>query len=784
MLKTVLLRTAACLTAVGILTGTALLTSQFIDLKSSAQHADAAGIAAENERIELQSISADDDTGEETALLWEEIPVTSFRVTGLSPGINTNGLDYVDWWYNELEDCRYLFLPATADRSKLHVQFKTEGGAVLSVNGKPLTSGTDTDAFTEDTLALTVNGKACGELRVMQSQLNCVYLSLETGSTDYIDSHRAHTDTGEALMLTPEGAVQYQGAIPKIGGHGNSSFDYSKKKPYNIKLEEKANLFGLGKAKKWVLMSNFLDHSLLRNRVTLDMGRQAGLEFTLDSTYVDLFVNGSYRGCYELFEKAQVQKNRVNITDLEELTEELNDKELDEYEHLAVGGELREYKPDLYKYYAIPNNPADITGGYLVQFQLYNRFPGKTDSGFVTSRGLAVQIDEPEYASQAQVLYIRKFVQELEDAIYSDTGYNSLGKHYSDYIDVDSLIIGYLVQEISQNADGSQTSFYLYKESDTKGDGKLHYGPAWDFDLGYCNFLRGMTNPDGETVYTARITDLWAANQPISGYDPDLEDGLGSQLSEPDGWCWLAKLYRKDEYRARVSELYYELFDGHLLALSDTAQEGGALVTQMGEAYAPMAAMNNARWHMLGGKEFKPLGPKNGDTYEECVEYIRSFIERRREALRKIWLPERQEALCAEVDALTEYADPVRYGETGVETIEQCIADGKTAINAAATYEDACAAAEAAKAAVAAVPVLEIPGDFDVNFAVETEDVRAILHYYAGSLIGLDDGVTEQQLIRGDVDGNGEVDVLDARHILLHIVAESVDMEYPLPVTG
>lgn len=74
------------------------------------------------------------------------------------------------------------------------------------------------------------------------------------------------------------------------------------------------------------------------------------------------------------------------------------------------------------------------------------------ESGFVTSRGQAVEIDGPEYASKEQILYIRNFVQETEDAIYSETGYNSKGKHYSDYIDADSLITAYLVQEISMKA--------------------------------------------------------------------------------------------------------------------------------------------------------------------------------------------------------------------------------------------------------------------------------------------------------------------------------------------
>ena len=196
----------------------------------------------------------------------------------------------------------------------------------------------------------------------------------------------------------------------------------------------------MGKAKKWALLSNYLDHSMLRNKVTSEISRAGGMEYVMDSVFVDLYADGSYRGTYQLTERVQIQKQRVNIRDLEEETELLNNNELDEYPQILSGipeNSNDQYVVNSYKYYDTPNDPDDITGGYLLQFQLPGRYSYKAESGFITSRGSVIEIDGPEYASKEQVLYIRNFVQEMEDAFYSETGYNSKGKHYSYYIEVD-----------------------------------------------------------------------------------------------------------------------------------------------------------------------------------------------------------------------------------------------------------------------------------------------------------------------------------------------------------
>ena len=449
-----------------------------------------------------------------------EIPVSMFRVSGLSPQTGT-GLDYTNWQYNEWEDCLYIYLPASADRNSLVITYTAD--APVYLNGTRVKSGEETDILAgADEFDVSVGKTGCGKLKVMQSNLGCIFLHTSTGGLDRLDSNRNFTETGSVLMLDASGGVEYSGNIEKLTSHGNSSWDYSKKKPYNIKLPKKTDLYGMGKAKKWMLISNYLDHSMFRNYFTMELSRMAGAEYVIDSVFVDLYADGSYRGTYQLCERIQVQKNRLDICDLEEATEGLNDKELSSYPHLAQGADnVGEYRINSFKYYYIPNDPSDITGGYLLQLQQSNRYGYKADSGFVTSRGTAVQIDSPEYASKAQVMYIRQFVQEMEDAVYSETGYNQLGKHYSEYIDTDSLAAAYIIEELSMNIDAGTTSFYMWKEPDVKGDGKLHFSPVWDYDLSYGSFSKTVRNSDGEKGSSVNTENLFAAYFPIYGYAPE-----------------------------------------------------------------------------------------------------------------------------------------------------------------------------------------------------------------------------------------------------------------------
>ena len=148
----------------------------------------------------------------------------------------------------------------------------------------------------------------------------------------------------------------------------------------------------------------------------------------------------------------------------EEATSKANDNaDLETYEQKGTN----DYKAGTQKWVDIPNDPEDITGGYLLELELGERYKDET-SGFVTTGGQAVTMKCPECVSENQIKYISEFYQNMENALYSKDGYttDSKGERHalSDYIDIESLARMYLLQEFSMNLDSGITSFYLYKD--------------------------------------------------------------------------------------------------------------------------------------------------------------------------------------------------------------------------------------------------------------------------------------------------------------------------------
>ncbi|HRR77423.1 MAG TPA: CotH kinase family protein [Ruminococcus sp.] len=575
------------------------------------------------------------EAGNENTLKYNDIPVSSFEVSNLSPN-TVSSIDYTDWWYSEWDDCHYVFLPAAADRSNLIITYTADD--TLYLNNQAIRSGEMVSLLSDDEFQISVGDMDCGKLKIMQSNIGCIFLSTSHGGTDALDQNRYITETGTALMLNADGLTEYSGEIEKLTAHGNSSWDYSKKKPYNLKLPKKENLYGMEKAKKWTLLSNYLDHSMFRNKLTEEMCKSVGMDHVMDSVFVDLYADGSYRGTYQLYERVQIQKKRINIRDLEEATEKLNDRDLDEYQQKVAGADSADqYKENSYKYFDISNDPDDITGGYLLQFQQWNRYGYKCESGFVTTRGQAIGIDGPEYASKAQVEYIRSFVQDMEDAIYSDTGYNAKGRHYSEYLDEDSLIIAYLVQEISENIDATYSSFYLWKDSDLTGDGKLHFGPAWDFDLAYNNFPAKRINSDGNSGFSHRPDNLFAAYFPIHGYDDGGITSSSGSGRPTIGISWIGQLYKNEDFVKRVAEVYFERFAPFISALTDHNNQG---LLHMAEKIQPSAEMNNARWHTYGGAKYSVFGSAtSGTSFLDSVSKVGDYIHQRTDWLNSLWEP-------------------------------------------------------------------------------------------------------------------------------------------------
>ncbi|MBR5233428.1 MAG: CotH kinase family protein [Clostridia bacterium] len=496
-------------------------------------------------------------------------------------------------WY-QAEDTYYLFLPTGTDTSDMTVWFNAD--ADVFCNGTQLINGEKTSVFAEGTDFVLTCGATEYKLKLLVADsIGTIYLTTESGNMAAVHADKSHKEPGEITILNKDGEVQYDGVLDSIKGRGNSTWK-ADKKPYNIKLDEKADLFGMGKHKSWCLLSNPSDPSLIRNELCFDFARAIGLSTTTDSYQVNLYLNGEYAGVYLVTEKVDIGENRIDIYDLEGETEDVNEKDLDEYD---LGGKQNSKDFGSIKYAQIPKNPDEITGGYLLETEKIYRYVNEA-SGFITKIGQSIVVKTPEYASKAQVEYISKYYQDFEDALYSDTGYNMKGKHYSDYIDAESLARIYILLEFTANFDGCSSSFFLYKDV----GGKLTVGPAWDFDS---SLSQHQSNDLINHVPDVADPELLYVQTCFIGNHAENRKSL------------LAQAFSHDDFHKLVEKVWAEEFEAYYPTFLEE-------IGNASESVRSSLVMNAIRWETLGTtKDIETINKR----YTDHINEIRNYAETR-----------------------------------------------------------------------------------------------------------------------------------------------------------
>ncbi len=513
-----------------------------------------------------------------------------------------------------------LFLPTYVDASSRRV-FLTGGIKSVKINGETVQDGDLTNAFVPGSQVTLTVGTKKYTVSVLQSKnVASVYLNTKSGNLNRLSQSKKNQEDATLMVIDENGkpTFHFKDEVDSVRLRGNYSFQVVKKS-FQIKLKNKVGLLGMNKSKTWLLLANYNDNSLIRDAIAFDLADGARMPYTIDYRFCDLYLNNEYYGTFMLTEKVQVGKNRVNIEELEEATAAVNKKSLDSYPLAGTNA----YKPGTYKYYNIKNDPADITGGYLIQLEMNNRYKG-SEAGFVTNAGQAVLIKEPDHPSKEQVLYIRSLVQAFENAIEAPDGIDpETGKHYTELADLDSMVNKYLVDEVTKNLDANKTSFYLYKDIDA-ADTRLHFGPVWDYDncLGVFSSdkYKGITNvPEGL----------------LAGVKPNVE-------GKREEYYWFPKLYAHEDFVNAVKEAYKKVFRPQVLVLlGELPASKSTGRTRSLEDWETLltctANMNFARRPTLNivNRDF----PVNtGATYPETIVYIRNFLRTRLEYLDSRWL--------------------------------------------------------------------------------------------------------------------------------------------------
>ena len=507
----------------------------------------------------------------------------------------------------EIDEIYYLMIPNSANINHLKVHFAASD-PVFS-GAYELTSGTYTSIFANQNgkpLILT-SGDHTYQVKVMQSsEIATLFIQTESGHLEDIHASRSHQETAHILFIDDDGkTIIYNGVADRFSGRGNSTWRRPKK-PYNIRLTEPTDLLGSGDAKHrhWAILADYMDNSRLRNTISHHLAQELGLEAAVRVRPIDVYINNEYMGLYLLTERVRID-TILPITDLEAATANVNGAPLSAFEHIGD----QDFLPNARKYFDIPNNPADITGGYLLEWQLAARFDNSL-SGFGTSRGQAVMLRAPVHATQAQIEYISNFIQEMEDAIYSPTGYNGLGRHFTEYIDLESIVYMYVFQEFIKNLDAGTTSFFFYKESDLVDDGLLRAAPPWDFDLSLGNdwfperYGIDMTDPKSFFVNQGRIR-----------HNPDRTPHI------------LAVLWEHECFRSLSAEVWHETFAPivkGLLGINDVEMSILESVREYEAVIRDSAKMEWVRW----GVE---------TPHAEAVDFVIYFIEGRINFLNEQW---------------------------------------------------------------------------------------------------------------------------------------------------
>jgi hypothetical protein len=515
-------------------------------------------------------------------------------ISNFSASIDINGETVtINSWQNSKDNKDYLFLPSDADTSNITLHCD---------NATTMTIDNESYALDEPTDALSNMGEY--EIKFDNEKYNVVVMKSDNLPSVHINTTDASLEdiyADKDLKVSSSISIFYNGEeilndeLKYFKGRGNASWDFAQKS-FNIKFNEKTDLFDMGKAKKYSLITTYVDQSLIKNDVAYSLASDIGLDYTPQYQQVDLYVNDNYLGNYLIVSSVEISKNRININDLEKATEEANpDVDFDEVEILTTDNSLQDANSSTIRWADIENNPEDITSGYLLEIELANRYVDEP-SGFVTSNGQTIVVKSPEYATKEEVEYISSFYQEFEDALYSDDGYNELGKSYLDYIDGDTFAKIYLIQELSNNKDANITSTYMYLDS----SGKLKAGPAWDFD-----------NSFGSQVFLGNLKSS-------TNFEMNFKVCFSAFSSSTDGIFNL--LVKHNDFRQIVYEIWSDEF-------RETALDSLNLIDNIRYELTSSAVMNGIRWNRYCTTNIDENVESYNEACDDLVDLINSKIE-------------------------------------------------------------------------------------------------------------------------------------------------------------
>ncbi|MDA0795874.1 MAG: CotH kinase family protein [Proteobacteria bacterium] len=313
-------------------------------------------------------------------------------------------------------------------------------GVSASIGGVTQVSGTTANNFTDlVTYRITGSGAQTTSYQVDLTKftnLPIVYLK-----TDYyaaIDSKEDYVP-GDASIVGGRNFDDLAQVEMEIRGRGNSTWGLHPKKPFQMKLSDKAEFLGMPNDKKWLFLAEYSDKTMLRNKISFEMGYISNLDWTPQGRFAEVYINDEYNGTYNITQKVEESDNRVALGDTGYLLE------LDQLSRL---------------------DPDDVYFESTV-----------TDKFMINIKEPNVDLNSSEY------LYVKDLIGDFESAMFGSS-FLSNTEGYVKYIDVDSFVDWYLISEITKNVD---SKFFSSMFLNVMPGEKIKMGPLWDFDLSFGN---------------------------------------------------------------------------------------------------------------------------------------------------------------------------------------------------------------------------------------------------------------------------------------------------------
>lgn len=369
----------------------------------------------------------------------------------------------------------------------------------------------------------------------------------------------------------------YQGNIGiEIRGAYSASLP---QKPYGFETRDASganlnvSLLGMPAENDWILLAVYNDKTFMRNMLAFDLFRRMG-HYASQTRVVEVIINNQYQGIYILTEKIKQDKGRVDIAKLT---------------NLDVSGD-------------------ELTGGYIFKIDYFNQGNGwksnYTQIGY-PDKTVSYVFQDPDVSDLMlqQKEYLKSAVNSFETILYS-ANFKDPNTGYPAWVNVNSFIDYFIVNELSRNVDGFKKSVYFFKDKDSKG-GKINAGPVWDFDWAWKNIwdCPAFQATDG------------------SGWSYKINDCL---TYAPYSNGWTVRFLQDENFANALNSRYFELRKSFL-----STQYLNSYIDSVQTLVNEAQVRHYNKWRILGISVGAPEVGSQPDSYAGVIYKFKNWIETR-----------------------------------------------------------------------------------------------------------------------------------------------------------